>query len=270
MHSSVSSTEADGRCKISYLLLILLTHLSCHRQDKSDWAELGRALATSSSCSVAVVNYRLSTRGADNTIVHPAHAEDVLRFLNFALDWEGPDGVRLYNPSHIYLIGHSCAAHMVSSILLAPPSEYAPLLATITPSRRLLQAIRGAVLSGGGYDLDHLIRQNPAHRQLYVEPGMGRMQSYAPYNIYTYKLRKDGEHIKWLVVHSSGDKVVTRADNEAIFHRLQNLVEETGSRGNVQGYWELISGHMDYLREGEFPRAVGSFVSAIEQDTVGR
>ena len=75
-------------------------------------------------CAVAVPNYRLTT--PESGLQHPAHAEDLLAFLEFARAWAGPDGDAAYDPARLYVVGHSCSAHMMASILLAP-SDDAPV-----------------------------------------------------------------------------------------------------------------------------------------------
>ena len=235
------------------------------RLDKGDFKVLAHRLATLTAYPVAILNYRLTT--PENKLRHPAHAEDVLDFLEFALDWEGPSGAgsRPYDASRIYVLGQSCGTHMITSILLRPPHAFqsSPDVAR-QPSPRVLRAVRGVVLSGGAYDLDGLIRAAPVAKELYVNVPFGDRPSYEPFNTAEYEFYEGGENIHWLVLRSEGDKVVDRRSNEVMVEHLEDLLKKTGSRGSVESHWELTTGHNETIHEEEYPRIVQGFVAKCE------
>ena len=136
-HFYASCTEERGDREFVILSTFpSLTKLTCS-EDKSEHAGLARRLAQLTSFAVAVPNYRLTKPETPHR--HPAHAEDLLQFLDFVLGWEGPQGVaKPYDASRIYVFGHSCSAHMLTSILLTPPADSFP---TLAPSTRLLESV---------------------------------------------------------------------------------------------------------------------------------
>lgn len=239
-------------------------------------------------------NYRL-TKPETGLLKHPAHTEDLLAFLHFVVEWEGPgDGRRPgevdqeqggegesererrgpYDKREIYVLGHSCSAHMLTSILLSPPSS-SPGFPTLEPSPQLLAAIRGVVLSEGIYDLDLLIRSFPGYRAWFVEDTFGPRtpdQSYEDANTTRYNLREGARHVHWLIVHSSGDTLVDTVQSERMAGRLGeelDKLEREGvgasegkgrERGDVQTNWGLTADHNVLLTEDEYPRIVSAFV----------
>ncbi|OBZ75338.1 putative isoprenylcysteine alpha-carbonyl methylesterase ICME [Grifola frondosa] len=106
--------------------LIVFIHGGAWRsEDKSDHAALARRLAALSAFPVAVPNYRLTA--PPTPVRHPAHAQDCLRFLHFLLSWPGSlTSPRPYDASRLYLLGHSCSAHILASIFLTPPPPPLP------------------------------------------------------------------------------------------------------------------------------------------------
>lgn len=235
------------------------------RGDKAEYKLLAHRLATVTSFPVAILNYRLTT--PENKLQHPGHAQDVLDFFEFALDWDGPSGpgTRPYDPSRIYALGHSCAAHMLTSIFLCPPPAFQSSAVT-PPSPRLLQAVRGVMLSGGAFDLDQLVRVAPKAKSLYIALPFGDLPSYEAFNTTKWEFREGGEHYRWLVVRSEGDKVVDRATNEVVVTHLEELLSKAGGRGSVETHWELTGGHNEMLHEEDYPRVVASFVLKSEGD----
>ena len=241
-------------------------HEPWNRQDKHEFADLARRLAKSSTthCSVAVVNYRLSKMTSDNTLVHPAHAEDVLHFLEFAKDWEGPEGTPVYDRTRIYALGHSCGAHILTSIFMRPPHDV-PALKCLTPSRSLIQSIRGVILSNGGYDLDHILREYPEYRDILTRPGFGELPSYEAFNPLKYQLHEGGEDIRWLVIYTQGDKVIVAVQSKSLYERLRGFVKAAGKREErVQLNSELTTDHNGIYTDVEYPRVVHSFISQDE------
>lgn len=206
-------------------------------------------------------NYRLTK--PETPLLHPGHARDLLQFLQFALDWDGPDGIEQpYDSSRIYAFGHSCSAHMLTSILLAPTSG----ADVLTPSPKLLAAVRGIVLSEGIYDIDLLLRSFPPYKKWFIANTFGDLPSYETFNTANYRFREGGEHIKWLVIHSEGDTLVDKLQADTICARLQHLIDAGKGSGSVETNWELMSEHNAILKEEGYPEIVNTFVRRNEND----
>ncbi|KAF8969964.1 Alpha/Beta hydrolase protein [Flammula alnicola] len=150
-------------------------------EDKRDYAALARSLAITTRCPVAVPNYRLTpANNLDPQFRHPIHAQDILLFLEFIQTWNSPPCP--FDASKLVLMGHSCSAHMLSSIFLASDSANLSLV----PSAELLSSIKGIIMSEGIYDLDGLLARFPGYRQWFVEPAFGPSQTYSQFSALKY------------------------------------------------------------------------------------
>ncbi|KAJ7632527.1 Alpha/Beta hydrolase protein [Roridomyces roridus] len=182
-------------------------------EDKSDHAPLASLLVAASNCPVLVPNYRLTT--AKNNLRHPAHAEDILEFLIFlptcdAISTAGRP---------IYLIGHSAGAHIIASIFL----DSSAVTPSLTPPPALLQAVKGLVLAEGIHDIDLLLTRFPTYRAWFIAEAFGDRPSYAPFSVTTMGTREGGEHLRWLVIHSTGDTLVDQPQSETMYDHLRTL-----------------------------------------------
>ncbi len=137
----------------------------CVREDKSHHAELAIRLVSVTGCPVAVPNYRLTPPSPtpETQLHHPAHAEDILASLEFLIGPSSPVfDIYAKNVSlDFYLIGHSCSAHMLTTIFL-DSSRVTP---TLTPSPTLLAGVKAITMSEGIYDIDLLIKNFPAYER---------------------------------------------------------------------------------------------------------
>ncbi|KZT67689.1 hypothetical protein DAEQUDRAFT_766857 [Daedalea quercina L-15889] len=272
--------------------LICFIHGGAWRsEDKAEHAGLARRLAAHTSFPVAVANYRLTT--AYMPLRHPAHAEDIFAFLHFILTWQGPHTSASrppYDPTRLYLIGHSCSAHMLTSIFLqsptgrpvsdasplpaspssiqsrtpSPPSSPIPTPDILGPSPALMAATRALIMSEGLYDLDALLVTYPAYKTWFVAPAFGRLRSYAPWNTASYQLRSGGEHLRWLILHSRGDTMVDQGQSERMWMRLTELYGQRADKIDpIQREWEVLSEeHNDMLAGEVYPRVIGDYVLA--------
>ncbi|KAH9951872.1 alpha/beta-hydrolase [Amylocystis lapponica] len=237
--------------------LICFVHGGAWRsEDKADHAPLARRLAAFTRCPVAVPNYRLTTPATP--LHHPAHSEDVLRFLTFLLTWPGPapGTPPPYDPSRLYLVSHSCSAHILTSIFLTPPDP-AAAYPSLVPDPRLLASTRALVLSDGLYDFDLLLHTYPAYKTWFIAPAFGTRTSYAPFNTTTYAPREGAEHLSWLVLHSTGDTLVDMPQSERIHARLCELYPPRRVERNFD---ELTEEHNQMLQGELYPRLVGQFI----------
>ncbi|KAH9946002.1 Alpha/Beta hydrolase protein [Epithele typhae] len=150
--------------------LLVFVHGGAWRsEDKADHAPLARTLARLTGWPVAPVQ-------------HPAHAEDVLRALHFLTTWPAPGCAA--PAQQLVLLGHSCSAHILTSILLDQAS--AP---SLTPAPPLLAATRAVVLSEGIYDLDALLRSFPDYKAWFVAAAFGDRDAYPDANTAAHPLR---------------------------------------------------------------------------------
>ncbi|OCH95022.1 alpha/beta-hydrolase [Obba rivulosa] len=248
----VSESDADT----SPRPLICFVHGGAWRsEDKADHAALARRLAALTRLPVAVPNYRLTT--ADTPLQHPAHTEDALAFLEFLLAWSGPEGGVPYDPQRLYLLGHSCSAHMLTSIFLAPPDQAS--FPSLVPSTKLLADTHALIMSEGIYDLDLLLRSFPTYKAWFIANAFGDRDSYAPFDTTAYSLRAGGEHVRWLILHSDGDTLVDRVQSERIYARLTELTKERADA--VQQNWDELKEEHNALLKGEvYPRIAADFI----------
>lgn len=235
-------------------------HAHAHSEDKTHHVGLARRIADATGCAVAVPNYRLTTPASP--LQHPAHTEDLLAFLTFLLTWPGPLATGPpYDPARLYLIGHSCSAHMLSSIFLAPPDPAA--FPSLVPSPSLIAATRAIMVSEGIYDIDLLLRSFPAYNSWFIADAFGTRSEYAPFNVAAYSLRPGAEHIRWLVLHSRADTLVDPPQSESIYAHLCALLWDQGGLGPppVDRNWdELDEEHNDMLKGETYPRIIAQFV----------
>jgi acetyl esterase/lipase len=204
--------------------------IASHSDDKSKHALLARRLATATGFPVAVPNYRLTKEATP--IQHPAHAEDVLTALYFLLSWHGPlpaGSTRPhlpYDPTRLFVIAHSCAAHIIASIVL-DSSKVTPSLTPHTSN--LLASIQGIALTEGIYDIDLLLSSFPPYKDWFIARAFGSSDSFAPFSVTGYPMRirepsgDEGRHIKWLIIHSQGDTLVDLQQSEGMYKHLLHL-----------------------------------------------
>ncbi|KAK7055002.1 hypothetical protein VNI00_003465 [Paramarasmius palmivorus] len=251
---SPSSGEASN------LPLVCFVHGGAWRsEDKADHADLAQKLVQSTGFPVVVPNYRLTPKNKeDGTLHHPAHAEDILMLLDFLLSsWETSNA--LYDRSRIYLIGHSCSAHMLASIIL-DSSRVSP---SLTPADKILAAVRGVILSEGIYDLEALVSRFPDYDGWFIEPAFGSSHPYTDLSVSHLALRTEGE-IRWFIIHSKGDMLVDMGQSESMASHLKAIA---GAERVTESIGKLDDEHDDILRNEEYIRMVARFVL---EDSQGR
>ncbi|KAG2367495.1 hypothetical protein BDR07DRAFT_1393448, partial [Suillus spraguei] len=211
-------------------------------EDKLDHAGLARRLASFTGYVVAVPNYRLSPceTTEDNAIRHPDHAKDILHFLEFVITWAGPHGTSVYNSNKLCLMGHSCSAHMLSSIFLEATQGEDPL----RPSAELLKSTNAIIMSEGIYDIDLLLSSFPTYKTWFIEAAFGRRSTYGEASVTKMGPRMEYHHLQWLIVHSKGDTL----------HLLRNVLHVERNFG------KLIEEHNDILEGVEFVKLVGQYM----------
>ncbi|KAL4254067.1 AB hydrolase superfamily protein [Abortiporus biennis] len=239
--------------------LVVFVHGGAWRsEDKADYAFLARQLAARTSLPVAVPNYRLTK--PTSPIQHPEHSKDLLTFLHFILTWHYPSdvepGSRAFDPNRLYLIGHSCSAHMLTSILLQPPIDDDIL----KPSQKLLHSTKAVILSEGIYDIDLLLHSFPSYKDWFIANTFGDRTSYKSFSTNKYDLRLGGEHIHWLVLHSSGDTLVDVLQSKVIYDHLRGSF---GGSGKVGFDDSLTKDHNDIFKDEHYLELVSAFLSRL-------
>ncbi|THU86420.1 alpha/beta-hydrolase [Dendrothele bispora CBS 962.96] len=239
--------------------LICFVHGGAWRsEDKADHASLARSLASSTGFPIAIPNYRLtnSSDGA-NSVRHPIHSQDVLDFLSFLQSWDRLGHV--VDRSKIYLIGHSCSAHMLSSIFL-DSSAVTPVL---VPPPQVIKAVRGIILSEGIYDIDLLLSRFPTYREWFIAPAFGDKSSYPEFSATRLGLRKGQEKndIRWLVIHSKGDTLVDLPQTDAMYTHLLRLYSEHAPQPvMVSKVDDLVEEHDQVLRSEGYLKLISDFI----------
>ncbi|KAF8636521.1 hypothetical protein AX17_003334 [Amanita inopinata Kibby_2008] len=242
--------------------LICFVHGGAWRsEDKKDHADLARSLASHTNLPVVVPNYRLTPQSPteQDTFHHPGHACDILECLSFLMSWEGLPGLRhIYDSQRIYLLGHSCGAHMLSSIFL-DSSSITPCL---TPPTALLQAIQGIIMSEGIYDIDALLSYNPDYRSWFVQDAFGIEDSYAHFSVTNYPPMQS--NMRWLLIHSHGDTLVNMKQSQLMY---EHLCRSIGSDSNlrVEYHTEAFNElHDDVLKSKTFVELITAFITQNE------
>ena len=237
----------DRKCHWLYvsfnLISILLTS-----EDKQDYAQLARNLVIATSCPVAVPNYRLTPTTGDPIFIHPAHTQDLLQFLNYIL--LHPSSA--FDPGNLALIGHSCSAHMLSSIFL----DSSAITPSLSPSPELLHSVKAIIMSEGIYDLDILMTSFPRYREWFIQPAFGIAESYSQVSVLTYPSRPSTSAISWLLLHSKGDTLVDQIQTDAMYDHLSQLFPQNVSR-NVD---DLVGEHNGILFSDRYVELISQFL----------
>ncbi|EJU05559.1 alpha/beta-hydrolase [Dacryopinax primogenitus] len=252
--------------------LLVFVHGGAWRSgDKSEHTALARSLALQHSTAVAVVNYRLTERnpppGEMVEVRHPMHALDVLLAIEFLYDWAGegegkPELQKSFDREKLYFIGHSCGAHILTTLFLYPPALSLPP----TPSH-ILRSTHALLLAEGIYSLPLLLETFPSYIEFIAPPfggsSSGSSSPGSKYDIFSanhYDLRPGGEHMHWWVVHSEGDELVDFEQPEVMFDSLEILLE--GEEGEVHQDWDTLKGdHYKTLDEPRFSEIVGEMLA---------
>ncbi|TDL27355.1 alpha/beta-hydrolase [Rickenella mellea] len=238
------------------LPLVVFVHGGAWRsEDKAHHADLANKLVEQTHLPVAVVNYRLTT--PTTHLHHPAHAEDVLAALQF-LHTANPHAD--YDVNRIYLMGHSCGAHILSSIFL----DSSATTPSLTPTPTLVTAVQAIIVSEGIYDIDVLLRSFPDYREWFIADTFSERDSYADVSVTSFPLRENGAHIRWLVIQSPGDKLIDILQAQTFFDHLVSLHRASGSESFLRfDKTTFTQNHNDVLKEEGFARTVADYIEPL-------
>ncbi|VDB82723.1 unnamed protein product [Peniophora sp. CBMAI 1063] len=230
--------------------LICFVHGGAWRsEDKAEHGELARSLVKATGFAVAVPNYRLTT--ADTPLEHPAHCEDIVQFLHHIRSWAPPNTSPVYDSGKLFLMGHSCSAHMLASILFDSPYPSLLLPADI------IQSVQGVVFSEGIYDIDLLLTSFPNYRSWFIAAAFGSRSSYRDVSVNKYTYPEALAHVRWLIVHSTGDTLVDTLQSSTMLERLQSLEPPADVTSSLD---DLDAEHNDVLKEHLFISKVAQFM----------
>ncbi|KAM6500604.1 Alpha/Beta hydrolase fold [Amanita muscaria] len=229
-------------------------------EDKADHADFARRLALKSNCPVVVPNYRLTPKEPtveNGTFRHSGHASDIMECLSFLTSWQGlPEIGTVYDRHRIHLLGHSCGAHMLSSIFL----DSSTVTPSLTPPASVLQSVQSIALSEGIYDIDLLLTSFPRYRQWFIESAFGPLSSYSDYAVTKYPVRRP--EIRWLVVHSSGDTLVDLCQSQSMYEHLQRSMESCDQDRISHDFHSLTEEHNNIFKSDVFVDVLVQFFLA--------
>ncbi|KAL5529231.1 hypothetical protein ACEPAG_5216 [Sanghuangporus baumii] len=268
---------ASARPTDSPFPLVVFVHGGGWRsEDKADHAQLATRIALRTQCCVAVPNYRLSPRDTavkpEDAVYHPKHAQDILSALTFLgpaaepdPDSESDNGIvkaldAPYDPRRIFLIGHSCGAHILSSIFL-DSSASTPELTPLSP---LLSSVKGIAVSDGIFDIDLLLSSFPMYRAWFIVNAFGDHDSYEQFNATNYPLRDGGKHIHWLVIQSPNDTLVDGKQAESMYEHLKELEAHSKHGDTILKDWSSItSEHNEMLKTKEYSDLISNWINSL-------
>jgi len=233
--------------------LIVFVHGGAWRAgDKAQHAQLATRLALRTDCAVALPNYRLTPGEPtpETALHHPAHAEDVLAALEFLLT-----PPIQYNPRALFVIGHSCGAHILTSIFLDTSSS----TPSLSPSTSLLASIKALVIAEGIYDIDRLLLTFPSYIDFIGNAFVVR-KSYKDVSPVTFTLRSGAEHITWLTIHSSGDELVDEVQSRVIYDHLGVIYGKEAGIKIRKDFTTMEEGHDAVLTTDKFAELVANLL----------
>jgi hypothetical protein len=135
----------------------------------------------------------------------------------------------------------------------------------LVPSATLLRAVRGVVFSEGIYDIDTLLKSFPNYRDWFIRETFGSLSTYDRYSVTRMALRDGARHIRWMIIHSKGDRLVDILQSQAIYDHLQSIYDGgVQGGGQVAKIWDdLEDDHNEILQSGKYIQIVGDFISSI-------
>ncbi|KAJ2774833.1 hypothetical protein IWQ56_000396, partial [Coemansia nantahalensis] len=193
-------------CPVPVPLVVYVHGGAWRTGDKSMFRHVAIGLieAPANQLAVAVVNYELSTRAADS-VRHPGHLDSVAAAVRFLVTDQSYPGRSAVDTSRVHLVGHSAGAHLLMLLALAPHAAFPHM-----------NAVRSVVGIGGIYDIPRLLAAYPDYCD-FVDMAFSASQheSASPQHA-AQSLHAAASHVRFLVVHSTGDELVN-ADQALAF-----------------------------------------------------
>lgn len=195
---------------------------------------------------------------------HPEHAQDIVMALTAIKESSKLNNTK--QSRKLYLIGHSCGAHMLSTIMLDPPSiEGIPSNPTLPED--IYDTVEAVIICEGIYDIDLLLATFPDYQDFidgaFLMDGETSNKSLSRFSVNHYIVRPEAK-ARWLVVHSPGDRLVDMPQAEAIYSQLQSEYQRIGSKSVQElvksDFTTLKGDHDDLLKTSEFAKLVYSII----------
>lgn len=242
--------------------------------DKSRHQVLAQNLVHATKLPVIVPNYRLSPQvslgsdvnNASSNFKHPGHAEDMALALSKIHDF-ARDSPQIDNEFIIFLAGHSCGAHMISTLILEPPEGERTKLEAPLP-QGLHNLIRGVIVIEGIYDLDLLLSDFPDYRDFIdgafpAAIGDKEENKFSQFSVNHYA-RRSGAITPWLVLHSPNDTLVNMIQAQVMHDHLMKEYSEVDTKSSLIHHdFETLTGdHDDLLESPELIRLIFQTVQA--------
>ncbi|KAI9258143.1 Alpha/Beta hydrolase protein [Phascolomyces articulosus] len=242
-------------------LLVFIHGGAWRSEDKADHAPLAQALVAH-GFPVALINYRLSLYKDDEKdkhiqpqVQHPMHIQDSKEAIDYLIYQQHrmfPENESYpYDPSNVYLIGHSAGAH-IAMMLTLDPAYYG---GNKEEERKLVSGVIGAQ---GIYDLNLLFQKFPNYD--FVPQAFGTdISRYVDASPVSKQPTITTDQLpEMLVVHSLDDTLVDIGQAETMMDHLKNnihvphvLLETTRVKGD----------HYDMLYSKEFIDSIVEFVN---------
>ncbi|KAI9315102.1 Alpha/Beta hydrolase protein, partial [Dichotomocladium elegans] len=187
--------------------LVVFVHGGAWRsEDKADHAPLANALAAK-GYPVAVPNYR-QVEGQPPSVQHPMHIEDILEAVLYLAQTFQSDA---YDPSAIYLVGHSAGGHIVSSLML--DTNFAA---------KLQPHVRGVITAAGIHDIPLILKMYPDYLDFIAQAFGQDRTCYADASPVT-KSPDNEKTPPFLVINSLEDKLIDVNQGKALVDHLQSV-----------------------------------------------
>ncbi|KAI9146475.1 Alpha/Beta hydrolase protein [Paraphysoderma sedebokerense] len=204
--------------------------------------------------AVAVLNYRLSLLPEPS--YHPMHVKDCAKAIWFLRQTGQNYG---FGSSKIVLVGHSAGGQITGMLLL---NSYLTELG----GSALLKSIRGIIGVDGIYDVPDLLHEYPTYSDFIVQAfssdsklwESGSPISYSINEKSSEVLRNVARNIKYLVLHSLEDELLTTRQSERYFNHLKSFLP------NVELDMKSVKGtHFGMLETSEFYERLVKFVEEL-------
>jgi len=151
---------------------------------------------------------------------------------------------------------------MIASIILDSTS--------ITPSlntpSRLLDSIKGVIMSEGIFDLDKLVSCFPQYREWFVANAFGGIAKFSDFSVFNYSSREHMDSTRWLIIHSKGDTLIDVGQSQAMYEHISRLYLKQNLPVDKHVYFStdaLQVEHDDIFKEDKYIGMVSSFVLGV-------
>lgn len=177
------------------------------------------------------------TPDAPPAVQHPTHIEDIAQSIAYLA--REPPRIGVYDPSKIFLVGHSAGAHIATMLVLSPAFD--------------VPGIRGVVGADGIYNLRLLLEDYPGYD--FVAQAFG--SDPAAYDAASPTHQKPNRPVPpVLVVHSLQDELLNLAQAEAMIQHLHAV----GARADLDT--SVPGNHYEMIHTQELVRSITEFISS--------